>query len=286
MNSPSSDQLAWLALQYICDELESAERDAFESRLQHDQAAREAVAAAVETCAAVRIALGTGALDLPTPVRHAANWGANLADDEAALPAELSPANRVTTRNAAWRRSLTAISWMVSGAAACLLALMLLQDSGDKPPQTALSEAELAERQALAQAYAASDYLSDPLLPWSARTGGETLNGRETLGGRLPSLVQGQIVNGPLQDGIAPRALPGLWTGSPGADAYLYSSESDLNPGFDGSFAQDLDNGLDSALDSTLDSTLVERPLARADDWMLALFAVEGESPAPPDDEY
>lgn len=51
---PLSDELSALALQYIGDELTEDARAAFESRLLGDQAAREAVAGAVEMSLAAR----------------------------------------------------------------------------------------------------------------------------------------------------------------------------------------------------------------------------------------
>lgn len=53
-HSPSVDDLSALAMQYIGDELTEDARAAFESRLLGDQAAREAVAGAVEMSLAVR----------------------------------------------------------------------------------------------------------------------------------------------------------------------------------------------------------------------------------------
>lgn len=45
---PTENSLEWLAFCYVADELSADERAAFEERLATDQAAREAVAAAVE----------------------------------------------------------------------------------------------------------------------------------------------------------------------------------------------------------------------------------------------
>ena len=52
----SDDDLVFTALQYIGDELTDDARGAFEARLLNDQAAREAVASAVEVSLATRAA--------------------------------------------------------------------------------------------------------------------------------------------------------------------------------------------------------------------------------------
>ncbi len=51
-----SSDLHWLAYRYVADEMSNDEREAFESRLAEDQAAREAVAASVELIGAVVMA--------------------------------------------------------------------------------------------------------------------------------------------------------------------------------------------------------------------------------------
>jgi hypothetical protein len=48
LRSNDPDDLTWLAFCYVAGELGPAEAEAFEARLDHDQAAREAVAGAVE----------------------------------------------------------------------------------------------------------------------------------------------------------------------------------------------------------------------------------------------
>lgn len=53
--SPETD-LHWLAFRYVCGELTGDESVAMEARLAHDQAAREAVAEAVELVGAVGLA--------------------------------------------------------------------------------------------------------------------------------------------------------------------------------------------------------------------------------------
>jgi len=55
-DKPIDNELDWLAYQYVAGEFSHAERDSFEERLAIDQAAREAVAAAVELSSACRAA--------------------------------------------------------------------------------------------------------------------------------------------------------------------------------------------------------------------------------------
>ena len=50
---PEHDDLAWLAFRYVAGELDADAESAFEARLDHDQAAREAVAGAVGLVGAV-----------------------------------------------------------------------------------------------------------------------------------------------------------------------------------------------------------------------------------------
>lgn len=53
MGSKRDSELCWTAFRYICGELGAEESAAFEQQLDHDQAAREAVAEAVELAGAV-----------------------------------------------------------------------------------------------------------------------------------------------------------------------------------------------------------------------------------------
>ncbi len=85
MNSPHESETAWLALCYVQDELTIAQRLEFELRLADDQAAREAVAEAVELLAAVslieqEIVVDTVAADVAPARRFSytgrvASWG-------------------------------------------------------------------------------------------------------------------------------------------------------------------------------------------------------------------
>ncbi len=69
MRPDASSDLSWLALRYICGELSDAETAAFELRLDEDQAAREAVARAVELAGAVVSLPRDASQILPAPRR-------------------------------------------------------------------------------------------------------------------------------------------------------------------------------------------------------------------------
>jgi hypothetical protein len=56
MDSNPHEELDWLAFQYVANEMSATERSAFEERLDLDQAAREAVAQAMELSLAVEVA--------------------------------------------------------------------------------------------------------------------------------------------------------------------------------------------------------------------------------------
>ena len=80
MGSRRDSELGWTALRYVCGELDADESAAFEQRLDHDQAAREAVAQAVELAGAVARLEPNAAL-LPGPSRRGrmgaiARWAA------------------------------------------------------------------------------------------------------------------------------------------------------------------------------------------------------------------
>lgn len=157
MNDPSPDHLAWLALQYVCDELGDDERTAFELRLAEDQAAREAVAEAVEQCAAMRVVFRAwveGAprvIATPFPMPHA-----SAAEATARSAGEGSKPSR-------WRRAVVAGAWMTAGAAASLLALALVSEpAGDRVASTANDR----ESAALAKAYAESAQIETHPAPW------------------------------------------------------------------------------------------------------------------------
>ena len=97
--SPLDDApaLEWLAFRYVTDELTELEREAFEVRLADDQAAREAVAAAVELTQAV------------VWVEHESTVNARP------VAAPTRPQRERT------RRGAIALGWMLAGSAAGLL---------------------------------------------------------------------------------------------------------------------------------------------------------------------
>ena len=70
MGSNPDTELCWTALRYVCGELDADESGAFEQRLDQDQAAREAVAEAVELAGAVA-RLKPSAVSILAPPRHA-----------------------------------------------------------------------------------------------------------------------------------------------------------------------------------------------------------------------
>jgi len=98
---PTEHNLDWLAFRYVSGELTGDETESFELRLADDQAARDAVASAVELSQAI-----VAAESLASPV--------------------ISPA-------AALRKSWsTHIAWFACGAAACLLVVLALNFAGQQ----------------------------------------------------------------------------------------------------------------------------------------------------------
>ena len=103
----TNDDLDWLAFRYVAEELSADEAAAFEGRLADDQAAREAVAVAVELAQA--IASPTPSV-IPMPARHS-------------FPTtHHSP---LTTHASSRRRWVQPLVWMAVGAAACLTIMLL-----------------------------------------------------------------------------------------------------------------------------------------------------------------
>ena len=109
-------ELDWQAFQYIAGELNAADTERFEARLAIDQAAREAVAAAVEL-------------------------------SEIAAITEYQPIERVTTPSASYTHWSRSLAWLGWGAAACLLVVAFVQQTGTSPWHSGhrLSENTLAE---------------------------------------------------------------------------------------------------------------------------------------------
>jgi len=73
MNVTPREDLDWLAFRYLAAELSPAESLRFESRLEHDQQAREAVGRLVETTCAVR-SLDWDVASRAMPVRRRRPW--------------------------------------------------------------------------------------------------------------------------------------------------------------------------------------------------------------------
>ena len=117
MRHEEPDDLDWLAFCYIADELSLDEAAAFENRLADDQAAREAVARAVELAGAVAV-VGAEDLDRATPA---------------------------SVVRGAWRRRSLAgrVGWTAITAAACLVVLVLAyrHDRGIGPVASSPQEA-------------------------------------------------------------------------------------------------------------------------------------------------
>jgi len=73
--SETQDKLHWLAFRYVADELDATEASEFESLLATDQAAREAVARAVEVTTQIRQALANAVV--VTAASKQSNWSRN-----------------------------------------------------------------------------------------------------------------------------------------------------------------------------------------------------------------
>ena len=115
-------QIDWQAFCYAANELSAEERSAFEELLAVDQVAREALARAVEVTRAVAAA------------------GPHDSSSQQCS----SPAKSTVTLNASgnWMRR---ISWMAVGAAASLLAAVLVSNFGDRPPAFDWANADSAQ---------------------------------------------------------------------------------------------------------------------------------------------
>lgn len=136
-NEPArpSDELVLTALQYIGEELSEDARAAFEARLMNDQAAREAVASAVEVTLATRAAFA----------------------DDAALVAVREEVRKPVSRRG-W--------WNVALAASALAALVLVSKSLElgKRPVKADRAADLAMAWSEARAEWPTSALTDEQL--------------------------------------------------------------------------------------------------------------------------
>ncbi len=78
MNGETREQLDWIAFRYLANELSDGERKRFEARLDDDQLAREAVAAAVELTDCLTIAIheevAVGEAPVHLPSESEARW--------------------------------------------------------------------------------------------------------------------------------------------------------------------------------------------------------------------
>lgn len=119
--SPLDDAsaLEWLAFRYVADELTELEREAFEARLADDQAAREAVAAAVDLTQAVAW------------VEH---------ESTAIARPAAAPTRPQRERTRRWT---IALGWMLAGSAACLAGLALVNRFRDESSDRLLDSAAM-----------------------------------------------------------------------------------------------------------------------------------------------
>lgn len=251
MSEHPSHDLAWLALQYICDELAADEHEAFERRLAEDQTAREAVAEAVEQCAAIRVVCRSLAGDpyAADPARSAETAPAQVVMASGKIAAADATAADVTaapvatrSRRKFWRRAAVAAAWMTAGAAASLAALLWLPGGGDKPDAVPVAAAPDADAAALARAYFASESIEAYLAPWSSLAAGS-------------------------RDGELTSLEPGLITaGADGDEAYSDSADEAVAGG--------------SASPASWESLPVDPLVPQADDWMLALVALDSAAAA------
>ena len=112
--SPSLPDLDWLAFAYLVGELPADVAAAFELRLADDQAAREALARAVELSAAVYVCEGP----VTSTSQPMSRPRLEVASRQAAT---LGSLGKPADANPAWWRPL---GWMTLGAAACLAILL------------------------------------------------------------------------------------------------------------------------------------------------------------------
>ncbi len=108
MQSTSGDHLAWEAFRYVAEELAPTEIAAFEERLDHDQSAREAVAAVVRLSAAMKAA-------------EVARQPSGNSEQVESVTGSKPALAGATFHYAA------AASWMALGAAACLAVMTAWQ---------------------------------------------------------------------------------------------------------------------------------------------------------------
>lgn len=115
----ASDALDWAAFRYVAQELSLEERVTFEDRLANDQAAREAVAAAIELNAALRIAALTDAetsLSASSSQFESCVGIANASGLDIRSRVAASGLLKMIPR----RRWRTVTAWLAAGSLACL----------------------------------------------------------------------------------------------------------------------------------------------------------------------
>lgn len=175
------DQLDWLAFCYAAGELASAEAEQFEARLAGDQAAREALARAVElTQTVVAAESQTDSLVVPAR-RHVAGWAARL-------------------------------SWMaIGGLASVVIAFLwsgaLQQSTGPTEKQLALAAAWTQARAGIAQAKEDEQWLPTS---WSLAEADEELlavndASFESLPGETPSWLTAAVFLAGEADSTSPE---------------------------------------------------------------------------------
>jgi hypothetical protein len=130
--TPAHDSLDWAAFRYVAGELALEEWATFEDRLANDQAAREAVAAAIELNAALRIAVLTDAetrlsassSDVAVSSHVESHMGVANASglDIRSRGAVSGPLKRIPRRR--WR---TVAAWLAAGSLACFALVALVE---------------------------------------------------------------------------------------------------------------------------------------------------------------
>lgn len=152
--------LFWLAFRYVDGALTSEEAAQFESRLEHEQSAREAVAEAVELTAAV------GAAARPAAARRTPLSPVSRELTPASSP--LTPASRHWSSSRGWSAPA---AWLSLGAAACLgfaLTSYWLHPQPDSVPVVRIENPAPSGDARLADAWAATDWHSDEIVAESA----------------------------------------------------------------------------------------------------------------------
>ncbi len=154
--------LFWLAFRYVDDAMGPEEAAQFETRLEHEQSAREAVAEAVELTAAV------GAAARPAAARRT---------PLASASSPLTPASRHWSSSRGWSAPA---AWLSLGAAACLgfaLTSYWLHPQPDSVPVVRIENPAPSGDARLADAWASTDWHSDEIVEESANGAVEHVEG-------------------------------------------------------------------------------------------------------------